>query len=148
MTSNHIFSPSRFYFCHFAWCDPRAAWCAHLRNLAAVTMQWPRHLPSLVLSGVCSRDQRHRRISQVIFSDLENQSGSSFCPRLAAVTQRCLAWLRWAVAPDTVPQPPHGQDGVGRANCVLTLYMKKTPVMLTAFPFALWWHSRNAVVLL
>lgn len=71
-------------------------------NLAAVIMQLACHLPSLVFSGVCSKNQWCWRISQVIFSDLENQRGSLFCRWLAAVTQLCFAWPKHSAAQDTV----------------------------------------------
>lgn len=81
---------------------PPTAWCPHDKSGSCPHAVGPATSPSLVLSGVCSRDQWCWRISQVICTDLENQRGSSFCPGLEAATQLCLARLKNSAARDTV----------------------------------------------
>lgn len=137
MTPNHTIPHSCFYSGHFSWCPPSppTAWCPHDKSGSCHPAFGPAASPSLVLSGVCSRDQWCWRISQVICTDLENQRGSSFCPWLEAVTQLCWAWLKHSATWDT-GWPPQSQDAVRRAICVLKFYIK-TQIMPADPPFFL-----------
>lgn len=132
---NHIIPPSCFSLVPCLLVHPPQAG-DHLINLAAVAAQPPHHLPSILLSGVCSRHQRHWRISQVIFTDLENQGCSSLCLGLSLVTQRytfsSLSTVQWS---------PQSQDGVGSAICVFTHYIKPPLTLTASFSFCSWWHS-------
>lgn len=95
-------------------------------------MQSVCHLPSLVLSGICSRSEGRWWISQVIFADLENQRGSSFCRWHAAATQLCLAQGKHSAALDAArTAAPQSEWGRKSNLCSQTLY--KNPRAI--FPF-------------